>query len=130
MKLLSRMSDYAVRALCFIAKKDGLASAAEITLKLKVPGPFTRRILQILEKKGYLASVKGKGGGFRLNRPAKKIALKGVIEAFHGPMLLNECLFKKKLCPDRRTCLLRKKLGSIEEEVVRKLGKVTISSLI
>ena len=90
MKLLSRESDYAVRALCLIGKKNRVVTVSEITDELKIPGPFLRKILQTLGKKGFLESIKGKGGGFRLKRPLVKIALKELIEAFQGPVKFNE----------------------------------------
>ncbi|MBU2258562.1 MAG: Rrf2 family transcriptional regulator, partial [Candidatus Omnitrophica bacterium] len=65
MKLITRDTDYALRALCFIAKnKDKVTPAPELVAKLKIPRPFLRKILQSLDKNGLLKSYKGKGGGF------------------------------------------------------------------
>lgn len=130
MKLITRDTDYAVRAVSFIAaSKKEVVSAAELQKNLKIPRPFLRKILQILNKQGLLRSYKGRGGGFTLARPAKRIALTDLIKIFQGSLRLNECAFVKKVCPNMRTCQLRKKIDSIERYVISELRSVSIASL-
>ena len=130
MGLINRDTDYAVRALCFISRyKDRLVSVSELVKELKMPRPFLRKILQVLNKEGILKSHKGKRGGFRLNCSVEKIFLVDLIEAFQGPLRLNECIFKKKICPDREVCVLRMRISAIEEHVVSELKTITLASL-
>lgn len=131
MKMISRNTDYAVRAVCYIARsKEKVVSAAGLVKALKIPGPFLRKILQVLNRRGILASHKGKGGGFQLARRADKIFLLELIEAFQGPFRLNECTFKKEICPNRRKCFLRKKINSIEKYVFSQLKPITVGSIL
>ena len=130
-KLINRNTDYAVRALCLMAKeKERVVSVPELVQRLKIPRPFLRKILQILNKEGLLVSKKGKAGGFKLALAPEGIFLKDLIEIFQGPLKLNECLFKKRICPERNTCALKRKIGSIERRVVSELKSVTIRSLL
>lgn len=131
MKLITRDTDYALRAVCFIAgKEDELVSVADLVKELKIPRPFLRKILQVLNKKKILKSYKGRGGGFLLGRPAEKIFLIDLIKIFHGPPKLNECLFKKLPCLNRKTCALKKKIDRIEKRVISGLQSITLSSLL
>ncbi|MDD5730322.1 MAG: Rrf2 family transcriptional regulator [Candidatus Omnitrophica bacterium] len=131
MKLITRDTDYAVRALAFIAGKKGkIVSAAELVAELGMPRPFLRKILQVLNKKGTLKSFKGKGGGFSLGLSSSKIYLVDLIETFQGPLKLNECFFKKMLCPNRKNCALRRKIGNIESRVVSELKTISLASLL
>ena len=115
MKLITRDTDYAIRAICFIAKrKKELISASELVRCLKIPRPFLRKILQILNKKRILKSVKGKGGGFHLLFPPNKIFLLDLIRIFQGPLKLNECIFKNNVCPNIKTCRLKKRIDNIQ----------------
>jgi len=67
MNLITRDVDYAIRAICCIAKrKEGLYSVAEIAKCLKIPHPFLRKIFQVLNKGNIVHSYKGKTGGFKL----------------------------------------------------------------
>lgn len=131
MKLITRDTDYAVRALCFIAQsKERVVPVTTLVDKLKIPRPFLRQILQVLNKNGVLKSYKGSGGGFQLAILPQHIFLADLIKIFQGPLKINECIFKKKLCPNRDTCTLRDKISSIEKDVIMELGKITVSSLL
>ena len=131
MKLITRNTDYAIRALCCIAGgKEEVVSADQIVKSLEMPRPFLRRILQKLNKKRFLYSYKGKGGGFALAVSPKKIIITDLMEIFQGPLKLNECTFKKNICPNMKNCSLKKKIDEIEKEVIFKLKKITIASLL
>jgi Rrf2 family protein len=131
MKLITRDTDYAVRALCFMAKhKQGPVSVDTLVDALELPRAFLRKILQLLNKKKVLKSFKGKAGGFSLNMPAENIYLYHIIEIFQGSLQLNKCIFKRRVCPNVRDCILKKKLDSIERYVSSKISKITIASLV
>ena len=131
MKLITRDTDYAIRALCFIAKsKEEIVSVTELVKNLKVPRPFLRKILQILNKKGLLKSYKGLGGGFRLVLAPDRISLAGLIEIFQDLPKLNECIFKKRVCPNTKTCKLKKKIDSIQKYIISELENINLVSLL
>ena len=131
MKLITRSTDYAMRALCYIAQQDKVSvSAAEMIAALGIPRPFLRKILQTLSGQGLLVSAKGQGGGFSMALPAGKIPLTDLIRIFQTTIQLNECVFKKKLCPNRSTCVLKKEIDSIEQYVLDRLRGITIASLV
>jgi Rrf2 family protein len=131
MKLITRDTDYALRSVCFIAKHNKkLVSASELVEELNIPKPFLRRLLQQLGRSGILKSFKGQGGGFSLGKPASKIYLTELMRVFQGPIKINECFLNRKLCPNTATCMLKKKIDSLEKNVVNELDKVTVASLI
>ncbi len=131
MKLITRNTDYAVRALCCIAEqKQEVISADRLVKSLDMPRPFLRKILQTLTKAGLLNSSKGKDGGFTLALSPGEITLTDVMKIFQGPIKLNECTFKKNICPYINDCLLKKKIDEIEKEVIAKLKAITIESII
>jgi len=131
MKLITRDTDYALRAVCFIAKYEGkIIPVSKLAGELNVPQPFLRKILQVLSKKNVLKSVKGQGGGFLLNRRPKDIFLTDIMRIFQGKLNLNECSLKKLLCPEQKICPLRKKISKIEQYVLRELKAISIASLL
>lgn len=131
MKLINRNTDYAIKALMHIAKQNSeRIPVSELAKTLEIPNPFLRKILQILNKRGVLNSYKGKGGGFLLACPPDKIFLKDLINIFQGPVKLNECIFKKNICPDLKTCSLKKKIDALEKYVVLELKSITLASLL
>ena len=130
MKLITRNTDYALRALCYMSKHDGLVTVDHLVKKLGVPRPFMRKILQQLNKEGILESYKGQGGGFKLRISSKKIYMVEIMRVFQGPLGLNGCFLKKDVCPNKGKCVLRKKIRSIEEGVLGQLREITIASLV
>ena len=131
MKLITRNTDYAVKALRYICKKkDRVISVKDLTDKLGIPPPFLRKILQILNKKKLLKSFKGRRGGFMLSSPPGEIFLIDLIEIFQGPFMLSECIFKKGICSDKYNCALKRKIDDIEKNVVAELKSITLASLL
>jgi len=130
-KLITRNTDYAVRALCYIAEqKQKVISGDRFIKSLEMPRPFLRKILQTLTKAGLLNSSKGKDGGFSLAVSPEEITLFEVMKIFQGSIRLTEHQFKKSDCPHINDCLLKKKLDEIEKEVIVKLKAITISSIL
>ncbi|MFH1413708.1 MAG: Rrf2 family transcriptional regulator [Candidatus Omnitrophota bacterium] len=131
MKLITRDTDYAVRALCYIFKyKNKVISVSDLVRELRIPRSFLRKILQKLNKKKILESFKGQRGGFLAAKPADQIFLVDLIETFQGKVSLNECFFRKLICPHMRACILRKKLNKIEKQMLRELKRITVASLL
>jgi len=130
MKLITRQTDYAVRTLCAIARENGEAVSAARTVKASgVPRPVLRKILHTLARKRVLSATRGAGGGYTLTQPPHRIMLTDLMRIFQGPVRLNECMFLKKACPRVKSCMLKKKLDSIEKTVVKELKTVSIASL-
>ena len=119
MKLITRDTDYAIRALNYIVCNEGrIISITELVRELDMPKPFLRKVLQLLGINGILKSYKGKNGGFELAREPDKIFLLDLMQIFQGPFKISECLFKKNICPDQQDCILKIEIDSIEKMVL------------
>jgi Rrf2 family protein len=130
MKLINRDTDYAIKALRYIAsRKNKIITASEMVKELRIPRPFLRKILQILNRNRILKSYKGQRGGFRLELKPNEIFLADLIRIFQGPFEFNDCLFLKNYCPDTNNCILKRKIESIEQRVVAELKSITLESL-
>ena len=130
MNLLTRNTDYAVRAILYMAQHAGtLVSTADLDRDLKLPRPFMRKTLQVLQQQGHLRSVKGYKGGFQLLRPPEKIYLIDIMRIFQGEVSLGDCLFKKKICHCVASCPLRRQVKSMEQDLLKRLKAVTVADL-
>ena len=130
MKLITRDTDYAVRSLLYIAKAENkLVSTLEVNKELALPRPFMRKILQVLQKEGFLFSVKGKNGGFSLAKKPEQIMLIDLMKLFQGEFSLTECLLQKKVCPNIKICPIRKKVKNIEKYAFDELKGISLRIL-
>lgn len=131
MKLITRDTDYAIRALMALARHaDKTVPVPTLVKELRIPRPFLRKILQRLHGAGILTSVKGQGGGFSITRAVDAIRITDLMRIFQGPVKLNECLFRKRPCPNRPSCPLKKRIDRIEKAVITELESITIGSIL
>ena len=131
MKLITRDTDYAIKAFAYLSENKGrIISITELVEKLKEPKPFLRKILQTLANNKILNSYKGKNGGFELAVRPENLTLLDIIEVFQGKFKINDCLFKKDICPNKSKCLLKSRIDSIEKQVEEELKNTKLSSIL
>lgn len=130
MKLLTKQTDYAVRALGYLAGRRGIwVPSGEIARAERIPDAFLRRIMRVLIKEGIVAAREGKRGGVTLASAPSSVRLTRLIELFQGPVTFSECVVQKKLCPNRATCALRKILLRAEGRLVDDIKNTRLSDL-
>ena len=94
---LGRASAYGMLAMMSIARtsnghaRDRRADtratrANQISKSTGVPVEYLRKVLQRLTRARLVASERGRGGGFRLAKPADRISLLDIVEAIEGPV--------------------------------------------
>ncbi|MBW6547234.1 Rrf2 family transcriptional regulator, partial [Salmonella enterica subsp. enterica serovar Weltevreden] len=77
---LSRYTDYALRVLIYLAGRDqGLASIRQIAQAYAISHNHLMKIVQDLGHAGFVETVRGRGGGLRLARPASAIVIGDVV---------------------------------------------------
>jgi len=130
MKLLTKETDYAIRAVMYVARRDGFVSSRDIAGQEEIPLHFLRRILQNLVRVGIIESKEGVSGGVRLTSRPDAIRVADLVRIFQGRIQLSECMFRRKICSNRRTCVLRKRIQTIEEMVTEEFENMTIADLL
>ncbi len=91
---VGRRVDYALRALCYLAAQPGerVVPRVEIQERQEIPPHFLSKILRTLVAAGFLRSVPGARGGFRLGRSAHEISVRAVYESVEGRLSLVDCV--------------------------------------
>jgi Rrf2 family protein len=85
---ISAKVDYAVRALCEIAARSGdvPVKADEIARAQDIPHSFLENILVDLRRAGFVRSLRGQVGGYRMAASPSAITIADVIRAVEGPL--------------------------------------------
>ena len=132
MKVFRKETDYAIRMLIYLSMKgeSDYMSVTALSKALGLPMNFLRRICSRLTQAKILSTQEGKNGGVRLVENPAKINVLQLIELFDGKPELSDCTFQKKLCPNRKKCVLRKRILAIENIVSQECAAITIQSLI
>lgn len=104
---VGRRVDYAIRALCYLAAQppERIVRRAEIQERQSIPPHFLSKILRSLVGAGFLASVPGARGGFRLGRPPHGISVRAVYESIEGNLSLVDCVdHRESFCSFAPVC--------------------------
>ena len=84
---VSTKSDYALRALIEITRRDDVVSAEQVGASQDIPHGFLQSILADLRRAGLVASQRGQSGGWRMATDPADISVADVIRAVDGPLL-------------------------------------------
>ncbi|MFH1833683.1 MAG: Rrf2 family transcriptional regulator [bacterium] len=84
--ILSQKSQYAVRAVFELAKREGSGpvKAAKISAAQSIPARFLENILGQLRQAGIVDSVRGKEGGYLLGKPSSELTVGEVMRLLLG----------------------------------------------
>lgn len=127
---LTKKADYALISLRHIAVSPrGTSSAKEIADGYGIPPALLAKVLQTLTKSGFLQSVAGTNGGYKLSRSPNSITALEVIRAIDGPVVLTSCFTSQEPCGQSQSCTVREPLRRVHEAILDLLAKMTIREL-
>jgi Rrf2 family protein len=135
---LSKKGEYALRALIDlgIAAEVGrsLVQVTELAENEQLPIKFLEQILQVLKEDGLVATQRGKFGGYRLARPAGKIAIGQVVRLIDGPLAPIGCVsqtaYEKCSCPDETHCGLRMLMLDVRNAITGILDRHSLADVV
>lgn len=131
MMRLSKKADYGLIALRYLAGNTctGTASAKEIADAYGLPLPLLAKLLQKLTRTGFLRSLPGTNGGYKLARDPRRISALEVIRAIDGPVLLTACFTEHGECSQSERCPVREPLRKVHEAIIDLLSHISISDM-
>lgn len=126
---LTKSFDIAMRILLRLADENRRMNGRKISQELCLPFNPVAKILQVLSRGGYVKTIRGKGGGVELSKPADKIFINDVIQSIEGPIYLMECTVNKKACSLSSECKVSLKIREIQENVISAFRSTSIADL-
>jgi Rrf2 family protein len=135
---LSKRGEYALRALIDlgIASELGwpMLQVSELASKEKLPIKFLEQIFTQLKSAGYVASRRGKFGGYSLARPMSRIKFGAVIRLIDGPLAPIRCVsqssYARCSCPDEIHCGLRMLMFDVRNAISTILDRYTLAEIV
>jgi Rrf2 family transcriptional regulator, nitric oxide-sensitive transcriptional repressor len=90
---LTRYTDYAVRVLLHVGARDegDLSSIGEIAEVYGISRNHLMKVVQDLGQAGFLTTVRGRGGGLKLGRPAGEITIGSIVRHTETGFDLVDC---------------------------------------
>ncbi len=135
---LSKKGEYALRSLINLGiaaeMKRKLVQVSELAESEQLPVKFLEQILQALKEAGIVESQRGKFGGYRLGRPAKKIYIGEVVRLIDGPLAPIGCVsqsaYEPCTCPDEVHCGLRMLMLDVRNAIADILDRYTLADVV
>jgi len=128
---LTSFTDYSLRVLIFVAAQgEGRATIAEVARAFDISENHLTKVVHFLGKRGFLANVRGRGGGLALARPAKEIAIADVVREAEGTMVPAECFGADENCAIVAVCRLRHVLGDAVKAFYAVLAQYTLEDVV
>ena len=127
---LTRRSDYAVRAMTFLAGRRGeLVTSARIQEATDIPARFVVPVMSDLARAELVETVLGRSGGYRLDREPMDISVLAVVTAVEGVEKRTLCALNQRLCGAVR-CRLHVVLERANEAFRAELDATSLASLV
>ncbi len=129
---LTQFSDYALRVLMYAGVHDDrLITIAELAEFHGISQHHLTKVVQHLANAGYLQSLRGRGGGLRLARPAQDISIGEVLRGTEEDFRLVECFdAATDACVLSPRCRLARALHTAVDAFFAPLDALTLAELL
>ena len=130
MKLTS-YTNFAMRSLQLAAlKAPDLIRVDDVVRVHGLARPHIVKIVHELGQAGYIVTQRGRGGGFRLAKPAEEIIVGDVVRLTEGPLDLVECFNpENNTCPLIGICKLSRALQDATRAFMAVLDDLTLADI-
>ena len=128
---ISRLTDYGVVLLRYLAANEGPASARDLSRLSGLPLPTVSKLLKLLAKHKVIDATRGVSGGYELVLDPKLISVLRLIEVFEGPPALTSCLsHNHQSCQINSLCPQKEGWFKVHKKIVHLLNETSLWELI
>ena len=129
---LNMTTDYALRAVSYLATEQKRSSIATISEAMNIPKSYLPSIMKKLSEVGMVSVQRGVTGGWILAKPAAEITVLDIISVMENTIKLNRCLEEDLYCNrgEARTCPLHNHYLVIQRSLENAFRDITLEMLI
>ncbi len=128
---LTTMTDYAMRLLMHVAQhSDRLCTIAEIAETYAISEAHLMKITHQLGLRGWVTTVRGKGGGMRLAQSPENINLGAFVRSVEPDFDLVECFGTNNACVITGSCGLAGVLDGALQRFLAHLDEFTLADIL
>lgn len=131
---ISTKGRYAVRVMMDIAEHDGgeeFVKANQISARQGISAKYLEQIIAILNKAGYVSSVRGAQGGYKLAQPADSYTVGMILRLTEGSLFPVACMDDEvNSCSRCNNCEPLEVWKQISDAINNVVDNVTIADLL
>lgn len=132
MKVLSKSTEYGIRALLYMISQGGqsrFTGIGEIARSLNLSFYFLTKIFRELTENGILASYRGPNGGITLKKPANEIMLIDIVYILEGKGYFDKCLLGLSGCGHLDPCPVHHFWKAFKDDFKKNLSQTSLADL-
>ena len=128
---LTKFTDYSLRVAIYLAlHPNRLVTIADIAQDYDIPTSHLMKIVHRMAQRGYIETVRGKGGGMRLARTPDMINIGDLVRDTEDNLDIAECFDpKRQNCPMLPACALRSVLVEARKNFLATLDSYRLSDI-
>lgn len=129
--MISTRGRYALRVMIDLAEHidEGYIPLQTIAKRQGISEKYLESILAVLSKAGLLDAVRGKGGGYRLSKPAKEYTAFEVLSLTEGTLAPVTCLERGQQCENALNCRTLPLWQGLDQVIAAYLCSYTLADL-
>ena len=128
--MISTRGRYSLRVLLDLAQHEGYVPMKDVAARQGISLGYLEKILPVLVKNGIVVGIQGKGGGYRLAKPAEEITFGEILRLTEGTLAPVACLEESAPeCARADICLTLPVWTELERVVSTYLDSVTIAQV-
>ncbi len=130
MPLISRTSEYALRAMIWLLQEPALSQTTrQIAAGTRAPPDYVSKVLQALSRAKLVRSQRGLGGGFQLACDPTQVTVLDVINAVDPLECIHTCPLGLK-AHGTRLCPLHGGLNDVTKQMENTFAKTKLAELL
>nr|WP_299242584.1 Rrf2 family transcriptional regulator [uncultured Halomonas sp.] len=128
---ITRYTDYSLRVLLYVALKgEERSTISEIAERYDISRNHLMKVVQELNRKGYLQAIRGKNGGLLLKQPAEDINIGALVRDTEQDLELVECFGDNNKCVITPACRIKNVLFEALEAFFKVLDSYTLADML
>lgn len=130
--MVSTRGRYALRVMIDLAQNqqdERFVPLAEIAQRQGISEKYLESILVVLSKSGMLLALRGKGGGYRLARPAEAYTAQEILQLTEGSLAPVACMKTGESCQRAECCPTRPMWRGLDRVIAEYLNGWTLARL-
>lgn len=126
----SEASSLAIHAVVLIAQKgDQLINVNKIAEATGASKNHLAKVMQRIVKHGFVSSLRGPSGGFKMRADPKKLTLYQIYESIEGPIIIDGCPLERPICPFEK-CIMGGIVHKLTNDMKKYLMEATVDQFI
>ncbi|MGN1134106.1 MAG: RrF2 family transcriptional regulator [Oscillospiraceae bacterium] len=130
---VSTKGRYAIRLMLDLAMHDngGYIPIREISQRQNISDKYLEQIISILSRAGFVTSVRGAGGGYRLTHPLKSYTIGMILRVTEGSLAPVPCLESNvNTCERSTSCAALYVWEKLYDAINDVLDSITLEDLV